>query len=413
MIRKPGLIVAFLSLFAIAFHSGAFAAAGSLDPTFGNRGKVLTSLHNCGTAICIADPIGAFLQPDGNIVVGVRSAASVLRYLNNGSLDPNFGSNGVALVPKALGAEAAIILQEDGKIVVAGENAVTNGTAVTVARLNSNGTLDANFGSDGIAAATLNGAGRGLGEAVLIQPDNAILVAATVSKPIRPVTSVTALARFNPNGSPDTSFGNGGAEIITGATSGVRTTAVLQDGEILVVNGSAIAQFTSNGTLEPNVTGGTIVATSNNEVFLSNGNFLHATTVSTGSLSSEAQVLEFTHTGAKDSAFNNPMFGFVSDGFNQGDSTGLQADGKIVVGGARFAPDSSSSVDGLARLNTDGSMDSSFGNDGTLTTSFTNHDLGYDFILIQNDGSIVAIGASEDRANLEQDDVALARYLAE
>jgi hypothetical protein len=107
------------------------------------------------------------------------------------------------------------------------------------------------------------------------------------------------------------------------------------------------------------------------------------------------------------------MFTFIADGFNQGDSTGLQAAGKIAVGGARFAPDSSSSVDGLARLNADGSLDSLFGNGGTLTTSFTNHDLGYDFILIQSDGSIVAIGASEDRANLEQDDVALARYLAE
>ena len=412
MMRKASSILALLPLFAVALHNAAFAAAGSLDPTFGNKGKVLTSLHNCGAAVCIADPIGAFLQPDGKIVVGVRSAASVLRYLGNGSLDLNFGSKGVAPAPKGLGGEAAIILQDDGKIVVAGENTVTNGTAVTVARLNSNGTLDANFGSGGIAAATLDGAGRGLGEAVLIQPDDAILVAATVNKPIRPVTSVTALARFNPDGTLDSGFGNGGAEIISGATSGAHAAAVLQGGEILVVNGSAIAQFTSNGTLEP-ITGGTIVATSGSGLFLPNGNFLHATTVSTGSLSSEAQVLEFTHTGAKDSAFNNPMFTFIADGFNQGDSTGLPADGKIVVGGARFAPDSSSSVDGLARLNADGSLDSLFGNGGTLTTSFTNHDLGYDFILIQSDGSIVAIGASEDRANLEQDDVALARYLAE
>src|SRR5215467_12425576 len=158
-------------------------------------------------------------------------------------------------------------------------------------------------------------------------------------------------------------------------TLSIASAAVLQDGEILVVNGSTIAQFTSNGTLEPTVTGGTIVATSGSGVFLLNGNFLHATTVSTGSLSSEAQVLEFTHAGAKDSAFNTPMFTFIADGFNQGDSTGLQADGKIVVGGARFAPDSSSSVDGLARLNADGSLDCSFGNSGTLTTSITNHDL--------------------------------------
>jgi uncharacterized delta-60 repeat protein len=389
-------------------------SAGSLDPTFGNKGKVLTRLSNCGLAVCIADPVGALLQPDGKIVVGVDSlAASALRYLTDGKLDPNFGSMGAAPIVAGLGHVGAVILQDDGKIVVAGENPISNGLAITVARFNSNGTIDGNFGVGGLASATFSSAGRGLGEAVLIQPDDTILVAATVTKPIRPVTSVTALVRFNPNGLLDSMFGNGGAEIITGATSGAHAAALLQDGEILVVNGGTIAQFTSNGTLEPNVTGGTIVATSRSGLFLPNGNFVTATTVTVSSLATDAEVFEFTPTGGKDSAFNNPMFTFTSGGFNQGDSTGFQDDDKIVVGGARFAPDSSSSVDALARLNADGSLDSSFGNLGTLTTSFTNHDLGYDFILIQTDGSIVAIGESEDRANLEQGDVALARYLAE
>jgi uncharacterized delta-60 repeat protein len=298
--------------------------------------------------------------------------------------------------------------------VVAGENPLSNGLAITVARFNSNGTIDDNFGVGGLASATLSGAGRGLGEAVLIQPDAAILVAATVTRqPLRPHISITALARFNPDGSLDSTFGNSGAQIVTGATSGAHAAAVLQNAEILVVNGGTIAQFTSNGILEPTVTGGTIVATSRSGLFLPNGNFVMATTITVGSLASDAEVFEFTPTGGKDSAFNNPMFTFTSDGFNQGNSTGFQSNGKIVVGGVRFAPDFSSSVDGLARLNADGSLDSSFGNLATLTTSITNHDLGYDFILIQTDGSIVAIGESEDRANLEQGDVALARYLAE
>jgi uncharacterized delta-60 repeat protein len=298
--------------------------------------------------------------------------------------------------------------------VVAGENPLSNGLAITVARFNSNGTIDNNFGTSGLASATFSSTGRGLGEAVLIQPDDAILVAATVTEEaVRPHISITALARFNPDGSLDSTFSNGGAEIITGATSGAHAAAVLQDGEILVVNGGAIAQFTSNGTLESTVTGGTIVATSRSGLFLPNGNFVMATTVAVGSLAADAEVFEFTPTGGKDSAFNNPMFTFTSGGLNEGASTAFQADGKIVVSGARFAPDFSSSVDGLARLNADGSLDSSFGNLGTLITSITNHDLGYDFILIQNDGSIVSIGESEDPANLEQGDVALARYLAE
>jgi hypothetical protein len=85
--------------------------------------------------------------------------------------------------------------------------------------------------------------------------------------------------------------------------------------------------------------------------------------------------------------------------------------GRIVVGGDRCAPGFTSCVDGLARLNTDGSFDTAFGTGGMLTTAFTNNDLGYDFVLIQSDGSIVVVGESLDRTNPQQGDVALARYL--
>jgi len=154
-------------------------------------------------------------------------------------------------------------------------------------------------------------------------------------------------------------------------------------------------------------------------VFLSDGHYFDAEAVSTGRHTSDAEVFELNPTGSADSAFNSPLFAFVSGGRNEAHSTEFQSDGKVVVGGGQCAPGFATCVDGLARLNTNGSLDSTFGSGGLVTTEFSGQDFGYDFILIQSTGNIVAVGGSDftvadtiDGLTSTQEELTLARYLA-
>jgi len=205
---------------------------------------------------------------------------------------------------------------------------------------------------------------------------------------------------------------------LTSSTVGADALAELSDGDILVVDHKAIAQFNSAGGLEPTVTSGTIEVSSPSGVFLSDGHYFDAEAVSPFRHSTEAEVFEFNPTGDADTAFNNPQFTFVPGVQHaSAQSTGLQTDGKVVVGGSQC--NGSSCVDGLARLNTNGSLDSGFGSGGVVTTSFSGHDFGYDIVLIQSTGDIVTVGGSEFTVTDAfsglpngQEELTLARYLA-
>src|ERR1700730_4973638 len=126
IMQKAGFIVALLPLLLTAtlFHKPAFAGAGSLDPSFGEGGKVLTRLSNCGLSICNANPTDAVLQPDGRIVVAetFQTAFGAMRYLRDGGLDTSFGNGGMAQTGLSTSFTSAdsVALQSDGKIVVAG-----------------------------------------------------------------------------------------------------------------------------------------------------------------------------------------------------------------------------------------------------------------------------------------------------
>lgn len=414
-IKTLGLLCFGLILAGTEVH----AAAGSLDPTFGNAGKVVTSISNCGTGVCNLDPVGAVLQPDDKIVVGLSSGASAfsvgaVRYLADGSLDPAFGNGGLAPAVSGIGLPNAVALQPNGQVIVAG---LTGGTRFTVVRYNANGTLDGTFGSNSLATSPTLPGGEGVGEALLVQTDGKILVAATLLVGHLGAPQ-TALARFNSDGSPDQTFGQGGAEL-TASTIGADGLAELLDGSILVVDHKAIAQFNPQGGVESTVTSGTIAGSSPDGVFLDDGHYFDAEAISPFRHSTEAEVFEFNPTGTADSAFNNPPFTFVS-GVQHASarSTGFQSDGKIVVGGSQC--NGGSCVDGLARLNANGSLDSSFGNGGLVTTRFSGQDFGYDVVLIPSTGDIVAVGGSEFTVTdafsglaSGQEELTLARYLAQ
>ena len=402
------LMLAFLAL--VSLQGSAFAAAGSLDPSFGKGGRVLTALNHCGLGVCNIEPAGALLQNDGKIVVALNSVfAGMIRYLTDGAVDTTFGTRGVATTVNGIGTTNAMTVQPDGKFVIAGLIGGSTSDSFTVVRYDSNGTVDPAFGANGLSTVTLNGR-MGVGEAILIQPDGKILVGATALEGHLGIPE-TALARFNSDGTVDSTFGNVGT-VLGAAVGGVDALAVLTDGDILVVNRRAIAQFTSTGTLEMTVTGGSPVVSSRVGIFTADGHFFDPETVATGKHLSGAQVFEFNPDGTTDTSFNNPMFAFISGGMSSASSTDFQTDSKIVVGGGHCAPGFTPCLDGLARLDTNGGLDSSFGNGGLVTTEFTGSDLGYSVVLVQTVGSIVGIGTSLN-TKTGQANLALGRYLAD
>ncbi len=213
----------------------ASTAAGALDTCFGTDGKVTTEVtNNRDYARAIA------VQPDGKIVVaGVAGYSApavadftVVRYNVNGSLDTTFDGDGIAITDFGFGTEdddycRGLVIQPDGKIVIAGRALVSPTTyAFAVIRYNADGSLDTTFDGDGKAqfemAAVIDMFGLAL------QPDGKIIVG---GRSYLNGIYNGLIARFNSNGSIDTSFGLNGST--TASLSGIFSVALQSDGKIV------------------------------------------------------------------------------------------------------------------------------------------------------------------------------------
>jgi uncharacterized delta-60 repeat protein len=397
---------------AILVNAQAAAAStpGSLDPTFGNGGKVLTDL-GVGAGV----PSDAVLQPNGDIVVS--GGFGVARYLPTGKLDTTFGTGGLASTGFAGGESGTgVALQPDGKIIWVGSQGnpsfPAGGTfSFAVARFNANGSLDTSFGTGGQAsmeffAPPMQGAQEFAG-AVLVQPDGKILVAGSARQgQIRFAPIQGALARFNTNGSLDTSFGTGGK--ILSSSGAITALGLDAAGNIFTL--PTRAEFGPTGQADTGVTPAAITASSHggSSVFLPSGQFVQANTIGVAKHDVDVQVQRFNADGSIASA--SPAFDYSgAPGLDQAqDSAGavaVQANGQAVAGGAHFL---STSLFGLARVNPDGTLDAGFGSGGVLTTTF-NGDEGVGAVVIQPDGKIIAVGFSENNTTGHVF-IALARY---
>src|SRR6266540_534170 len=170
----PALLLAVLVFFAVA---SAQAAPGDLDTSFGTGGKVTTSFGSFYDEID-----GLALQPDGKIVAGgyvetssTDSDFGLARYNPNGSLDTSFGTGGKVTTPIGPYALArSLVLQPDGKIVVAGYEYDGSTELFAVARYNAGGSLDTSFGTGGKVTTAFAGGG-GLGRSIALQADGKIV----------------------------------------------------------------------------------------------------------------------------------------------------------------------------------------------------------------------------------------------
>lgn len=189
-----------------------YTSNGSLDPNFDSDGIVTTSIKG------YHDEIRSLaVQADGKIVACGRSVEeglnkhfefAVVRYNNNGSLDTGFSADGKVTTSISTGHDnaKAVAIQSDGKIVVAGE--ATAGPGIVLVRYNANGSLDTGFDTDGMVTTDI-GPGYCYATSVAIQPDGKILTAGAYMNGNTFYQSL-ALVRYNPDGSLDTGFGVNG-----------------------------------------------------------------------------------------------------------------------------------------------------------------------------------------------------------
>src|SRR5262249_25991769 len=236
------------------FVLARYTPDGSLDSTFGNGGKLVTDPSPSGSYNEIWD---LALQPDGRILaggdvmIGNEMYFAVARYNPNGTLDTSFGSNGLSTTnPSGNGGDRAysVLVQPDGKIVLVGGSFGGNSTShFAISRFTSWGGVDSSFGANGTVTTDLPGTYEQAFDAVL-QPDGKIVaVGQTNPAGAYPPIYNFALARYNADGSLDSSFGNGGFVMTEmGGNDQAEGVTLAPDGRIVVVGGGVT---TSNSTM--------------------------------------------------------------------------------------------------------------------------------------------------------------------
>ena len=368
-------------------------SGGGLDPSFGSGGIAVTDIRG-GTDQ--ANDLA--LQQDGKIVtVGTTSGNSndfaIVRYNSNGTLDSTFNSSGIVTVDfggddRAMG----VALQSTGKILVAGSTSI--GSNFALVRLNANGSFDTTFGQGGLITTDMGGTDAA--NSMVIQSNDDIILAGVSNNEF-------ALARYLPDGTLDTTFGNGGKVITdisgTGLPNTINDVILQPDGEIVVggnVNGNfVVARYNPNGQLDSNFgTNGKVITNFPNRTSIihdlalqTNGEIVAAGEsfdASTGK--NEFALARYTTAGAPDTGFGNN--GVVLSNFSTVDIAGgvvIQSNGKLDVAGS-----STPGTFRIARYNSDGSLDLGFGTNGSVTVPNGQASA----ILLQPDAKFVVAGTT-------------------
>jgi len=302
------------------------------------------------------------IQPDGKILVGGYSDSggtddfSLVRYNADGTLDNSFGGGDGVAFPGIVGRAEAMVLQADGKVVLSGYT-TTGGYQVCLVRFNADGSLDTSFGGgDGVASSGVYGSAKD----VALQTDGKFLVAADLSN------SNFNLMRFNSDGALDTSFGGGSGYVSTDLAGGndrADSLTIQSDGKVL------LSGFGFNGT------------------------------------SFDFGLVRYNTDGSLDTSFNGTgkvLTDFGANSSDMGNETRMQADGKIVVVG--WSNTGGTNDFAIARYNTNGTLDTGFGTGGKVTINLGNSDFA-EGLTIQSDGKILVTGT----AGINGGDVGLAR----
>lgn len=432
----------YIVLFSITIGSLPAFSQVNLDTGFGIGGKVVTPISPSRDQI-----YATAIQTDGKIVtvgstmINSKYYTALARYNTNGALDSSFGTNGI-IIPDFntfVFEPSTVEILNDGKILVAGTHELSTPEFPTnfvfaMMRYNIDGTIDTGFGDNGTVITDFSPSDGGAnGARDVIQDGNKLIVIGFTNDNNRSF----GIAKYNLNGSLDTAFGSAGLVIVNvGATSSWSDTPnsvkLQSDGKIIIAGNTsgfndansvslhdlAIIRLNNDGTLD--TTFGTngkavhdfgenekdfsMILTTDDKIILAGTRYFNSTQ------NYDSIIVKLNGDGSLDNSFGTN--GSTITRTNPGQmrerlcSLILSADGKILCGG--YAVNASGNADFLLmRFTSNGILDTAFNSEGYFYGDFNvSHDLGT-AMAVQSDGKVILAGASSINGNF---DFALARY---
>lgn len=427
--RVVALTTAVTTGVLIAGCPAARAADGITDPSFGpqHNGTVLTATALNGLAAATA------LQPDGKIIVAGSSSdggarkLTLVRYTAAGIPDPGFGTGGSSLTALGDGKSStanAVVVQPDGKIVTAGATSDGGRIKFTVARFTTDGKPDPAFGTGGSVFTAFGASKDATASALALQQDGKIVAAGVAV--LDSSKAGFALARYNPDGTLDSSFATAGVSIVGLSSSGksaAGAVALQPDGKIIAAGaatvgdktGFALARYTPAGAIDPSFgTGGATIETIGSETNATAASVLLQPdgSIVAGGFAQEGKSIgyalaEFTAAGAIATGFGTggATVALVGDGGSAAAGALVrQPDGRLLLAGTSL--DGGKRKFAVERFTAAGAPDVSFGSGGSVQTLLGDGALAT-AAARQPDGKLVVAGSAKVGDTLQ---FALVRY---
>jgi uncharacterized delta-60 repeat protein len=408
---------------------------GTIDTSFATNGILILQPNTIGTDVAN----GMEVLPNDNVLLAgstetgfLLSDAAVYRILPNGEVDPTFGVNGVSIFDCG-GTQDYVQTMKvlpNGKMIIAG-GVYDGGADVNffAARLTENGSLDATFGTNGIAIIpNPAGVGEDVANAIAIQPDGKIILAGEWKVPGF-TDGHTALVRLNENGSIDNSFGTNGIVNVTNsgfANDLANDVLLLSDGSIITTGYAdvldqrvIIEKFNNSGALDPtfgnngiaiyNLTTGYDVGWAIKQH--PDGKILIAGKIGNGGPAfSDFLLMAITSNGALDPNFG--IGGVASKNIKVSEAALdllVEPSGKIVLAGASGVGGLGGDDYAVCRFTENGTVDSSFGTNGATISVIASFFSEAAVIGMQSNGKLVVGG----RGATIKNDYALVRYFSD
>jgi uncharacterized delta-60 repeat protein len=412
-----------------------YGPPGSLDTSFGGGKVVIPAGASDDYAYAMAVQTDGKVVVVGRAAEH-RGDFALIRLERDGALDSTFGSGGKVLTDFAGDSETAlaVAVQADGKLVVGGTTMVAgSGQDFALARYNPDGSLDAGFGAGGKVTTAFSG-DSDTAYALLIQADGKLVVGGDTNQGSSATGVDFALARYNTDGSLDAGFGTGGKTItslaqFSGRDSIYALTLQTVGGEARIVAAGGegdftVARYLANGTLDPSFgVGGTGKVTALMGSTIGAARAVRITAdnklVVAGHVSHDFALVRLDADGKVDASFGlSPTPGRVvtavqTSNWDEAQGLAIESDGKLVVAGWAYEGNSSAGNFAVLRYQPDGALDTTFGGTGIVLTPVaqgTKPDQA-SAVLLQTDDRIPAVRVLAcGSASVTNSDIAVTRY---
>ncbi|WP_407541947.1 delta-60 repeat domain-containing protein (plasmid) [Deinococcus radiomollis] len=410
------------------------------------RATALGATQVSAESVCSVRVAGAAGSPSATLTgLGVYTTPS-------GSLDPCFGTGGKVLTPvgptTSNDIAYALVIQPDGKLVVAGTNTNVGGSTgndFTLVRYNTDGTLDTSFGAGGKVITPVGPTtSSDTATSLALQADGKIVAAGPTTNVGGSTGQDVAVVRYNTDGTLDTSFGTGG-KVITPVGPGtspdsINALQIQPDGKIVGAgytsnmgnntgNDFAVVRYNTDGTLDTTFgTGGKVITPVGPTTSTDTATALQVqpdgklvavgnTSNAGGTTGQDIALVRYNADGTLDNTFGTG--GKVIAAIGPGASSDgaqtlqLQKDGRTVISGYTSNSGGTTGQDIMvARFNANGTLDSNFGSGGKVITAVgpgmsTESANG---LQIQPDGKVVVAGFTSNAGGSTGNDGMLVRY---